>query len=69
MTVYMSQTVITIVLLYSSCLVNFSPPLARKGGEEVNSVVHVALCLIVMAFFMCVTGLITVSKCSEHNKL
>jgi len=51
-TVYMYRTVITIVLLYSSCLVNFLLPLARNGGEEMNPVIHVALCLIVMAFFI-----------------
>jgi len=66
-TVYMYRTVRTIVLLYSSYLVNFSPPLARKGGEEVNSIIHVALCLIVMAFFMCVTGGIAVSRCSKPS--
>jgi len=55
-TVYMYQTMETIVLLYSSCPVHSLPPLASVGGEEVNSIVHAALCLIVMAFFMCVTG-------------
>ena len=54
--VYMYRTMETIVLLYSSCPVHSSPPLASVGGEEVNSIVHAALCLIVMAFFLCVTG-------------
>ena len=28
------------VLLYSSCLVHSSPPLARKGREEGNLILH-----------------------------
>ena len=53
-TMYMYWTMKTIVFMYSSCLVNFSPPLARKGGKEVNSVIHVALRWL--SLYDCVTG-------------
>ena len=63
--VYVSDCGNTIVLLYSSCLVHSSPPLAGKGREEGNSGIQRALCLIVMAFCMCVNCFITVSSCSK----